>query len=128
MNNYPPGAENDPNAPYNQQDPPEVEVTVTETLEKKDVVFSYGGHYCCDTEFDLAEGRVIHTQYYDPGDVEADWKEQRRSAEQCLHDAERVLKALIEEKKPRQMYAGVNIVDLYDDCSGWEQISFNLNS
>ena len=29
MNNYPPGAEHDPNAPYNQQDPPEVEVTVT---------------------------------------------------------------------------------------------------
>ena len=36
MDNYPAGAEHDPNAPYNQSDPPEVEVelTMTETLTK----------------------------------------------------------------------------------------------
>ena len=36
MDNYPPGAARDPRAPYNQSDPPEVEVelTMTETLTK----------------------------------------------------------------------------------------------
>lgn len=41
MNNYPPGAANDPNAPYNQRENPEVEieVTVSITLSKTVKVF-----------------------------------------------------------------------------------------
>ena len=124
--NYPPGAEHDPNAPYNQEDPPEVEVTVTEKLVKEDVISSWGGHYCCDSEFDLAEGRVIHTQFWDPGDVAGDWREQHRSAEQCLADAARVLKALYDAQKPKCMFAGVNIESLLDDCSGWEQVEIAI--
>ena len=103
--NYPPGAANDPDAPYNQQDPPEVEVSVTEKLVKED---------------------VIYTRYRDSGDVESDWHDQRRTAEQCLADAARVLKALYEAQRPKCMFAGVNIGQLWDDCSGWEQVELEV--
>ena len=33
MNNYPPGAANDPNAPYNQEEIPEIGVNVKEVLD-----------------------------------------------------------------------------------------------
>lgn len=124
--NYPPGAEHDPNAPYNQEDPPEVVVTVTEKLVKQDVIYSNEGHYCCDSEFDLAEGRVIHTQFWDPGDVAGDWREQRRSAEQCLADASRVLHAALKERLIPRYYGKVNVLDLAEDCEGWEQLEIEI--
>ena len=45
MNNYPPGAEHDPNAPYNQPEHPEadVDVCISQTLSKSKV--------CCTTDF-----------------------------------------------------------------------------
>lgn len=99
--NYPPGAANDPSAPYNQQEAPEIEVTVTEKLTKQDCIYS-------------------------EGNVEADYREQRRTAEQCLYDAARVLQKAVEEKLIPRYYVRVNIIDLIDQCSGWEQQEFEV--
>ena len=63
---YPPGAEFDPNAPYNQCDPPEIDIAVTvhETLVKEDSVVTNdawyvyeeeGGCYLEDTNFHPCE-------------------------------------------------------------------------
>lgn len=60
---YPPGAEFDPNAPYNQCDPPEIElsVKVTEVMVKDSVLITNnawyvddeeGGHYLEDTNLE----------------------------------------------------------------------------
>lgn len=124
MNNYPPGAANDPNAPYNQSDPPEVDVTVTEKLVKETCIRSYGGHYEADWEYDAAEGRNVCSQYWDPGNTEEDFREQCRTAEQCLADCARVLKGLVA--------AGISFIDhvdirnLYNDCLDWEQEEFEI--
>ena len=40
MDNYPPGAANDPRAPYNEEPMPEVEVEVTVRLMKGTVVYA----------------------------------------------------------------------------------------
>ena len=86
MNNYPPGAANDPNAPYNQEDPPEIDVTVKQLLVKETCILSYGGHEEVDSEYDPTEGRYVHSQYWEPGNVEEDFREQCRTAAGCLAD------------------------------------------
>lgn len=49
---YPPGAEFDPNAPYNQCDPPEIDVEVTayETLRKDTSVVTINAYWVTDEE------------------------------------------------------------------------------
>jgi hypothetical protein len=103
MNNYPPGAANDPNAPYNQEDPPEVEVTVTETLVKVTYIYSYSS-------------RVAEV-----------YKNDHRTAEQCLNDSYRVIKALYDERKPNRFYEHVDLLHLLDDLEGWQTEEFSVN-
>ena len=117
--NYPPGAANDPNAPYNQEDPPVVEVTVRETLIKETSISSCCGHWVNDYEYDPDEGRSIGTSYYEAGNVEEDFKEQSRTACQCLQVCCMVLRQLLKDGK--RFYGRVNIASLLDDCDNWEQ-------
>ena len=51
---YPPGAEFDPNAPYNQVDPSEQEfdITITQTLSKSLSVFTDQYNFICDMDED----------------------------------------------------------------------------
>ena len=118
MNNYPPGAAHDPNAPYNQEDAPEIDVTVKQVLVKQTCIQSYGGHYEYDVEYDPCEGRNVTSQYWEPGNVEEDFREQCRTAADCLADCCKVLAALI--KADIRNVAKVNIETLLDDCEGWE--------
>jgi len=118
MNNYPPGAANDPNAPYNQEEIPEIGVTVKQVLVKETCIQSYGGHYEVDSEYDPTEGRYVHSQYWEPGNVEEDFREQCRTASDCLADCCKVLAAL--KQAGIRSVAKVNIETLLDDCEGWE--------
>ena len=118
MNNYPPGAANDPNAPYNQEDPPEIDVTVKQLLVKDTCIQSYGGHYEVDSEYDPTEGRYVHSQSWEPGNVEEDFREQCRTAADCLADCCKMLAAL--KQAGIRSVAKVNIETLLDDCEGWE--------
>ena len=51
---YPPGAEFDPNAPYNQVDPPkqEFEVTITQTISKTLPIWTDQYNYICERDED----------------------------------------------------------------------------
>ena len=118
MNNYPPGAANDPNAPYNQEEIPEIDVTVKQLLVKDTCIQSYGGHYEVDSEYDPTEGRYVHSQSWEPGNVEEDFLEQCRTAAGCLADCCKVLAAL--KQAGIRSVAKVNIETLLDDCEGWE--------
>jgi hypothetical protein len=127
MSNYPPGAANDPNAPYNQEDPPEVEVTVTETLVKEMCICSYGSHTGVDYEYDPDEGRAIAVPYVEHADLAEDYKNDHRTAGQCLNDSYRVIKALYDERKPNRFYEHVDLLRLLDDLEGWQTEEFNVN-
>ena len=50
--NYPPGAANDPRAPYNERPGMETEVTVKTTLIKETVIETSEGHYVRETEIE----------------------------------------------------------------------------
>ena len=47
MNNYPPGAANDPRAPYNERPLEEIDVTVKTSLIKETVIETSEGHSGC---------------------------------------------------------------------------------
>ena len=121
MNNYPPGAANDPNAPYNQSDPPEVDVTVTEKLVKETCIQSDGGHYVDECDYDPAEGRSIRTSYYEPGDLSEDFRNQCRTASQCIADCCEVLRELIKHGFTFSSKGDLYLRQLLSDCEDWEQ-------
>ena len=77
--NYPPGVESNPNAPWNQNDPKEkeFEVTISQTLSKNTTVttsdYIPGGHFP-ETEWDIDGYHTITC--YEPDDTsDTDWKE-----------------------------------------------------
>ena len=65
MNNYPPGAANDPRAPYNERPGMETEVTVRTTLVKETVVETSEGHMVCETEIE-PDGTRSHVSFFEP--------------------------------------------------------------
>lgn len=125
MNNYPPGAAHDPTAPYNREEAPEVDVTVKELLVKQTCILSCGGHYETDCDHDPTEGRSVSTSYWEPGDVEEEFKNQCRTAESCLADCCKVLSAL--KQAGIRFVAKVNIESLLDDCEGWEEVELETS-
>ena len=127
--NYPPGAANDPNAPYNQEDPPVVEVTVREMLIKETSISSCCGHWVNDYEYDPDEGRSVGTSYYDEGNVAEDFQNQQRYAFQCLRDCAKVLPVMLKELndyrkllglKPSRIIEHIYVDELARDCEDWE--------
>lgn len=124
MDNYPPGAANDPRAPYNQEEMPEVEVRAKTVLIKEQVIQSAGGHYVQEWDYDPVEGRSVCTSFYEVGDLEDDFRNEGRTAIECLRDCEKVLKELVKEK--RTFYANIYIPNLLSDIDGWEEEEFNV--
>ena len=70
--NYPPGAANDPRAPYNERPGMETEVTVRTTLIKETVVETSEGHMVCESEIEPDGSRSIVSFY----ETDEDLKEQ----------------------------------------------------
>lgn len=103
---YPPGAEFDPNAPYNQVDPPEqeFEITITQTLSKSLSVFTDQYNFICDmdedgvsTEYDTSDTNwydVYAENHHTPLQLIALFK---RMLEQKEEIPERLRQQLIEE-------------------------------
>ena len=119
MDNYPPGAANDPNAPYNQTEEPEVDVEVTETLYKETTILSSGSHKVMDWDYNPDTGRSECTAFTEYSDLKDDFENQQRSAYKCLEDCCKVLNELIKEGKT--FYANIYLPNLLEDCDDWEQ-------
>ena len=96
MDNYPPGAAHDPNAPYNEDPCPEIDVTVRATLVKDTVV---AGRY---------ESRIA--DYF---------SDQQKSPIELIRALEKIVTQLMKAQKLR-FYARYNLRELLDDCEGWE--------
>ena len=95
---YPPGAEYDPNAPYNQSEPPEMEVelTATETLTKTITVWTNRVWRVYDEE---GYGSY-ETNDFDPTES---WDEETDSLEITLNKALEEITTLREEAEAHQL-------------------------
>lgn len=123
--NYPVGAANDTLAPYNREDAPTVDVRVRETLVRETTVRSRGGHTVMVWDYDETVGRDVCTECYEAGNVEQDYRDEHRTALDCLHDCAKVLRKL---KRNQYLFVGgVNLSELLAECEEWEQESIDIN-
>ena len=123
MDNYPPGAAHDPNAPYNQEEPPEVEVLVRTVLVKETVMTCSGAHFVEEWEQE-PDGSVSHTGCWEYPDLEKEYRDQARTARQALDACCKVLRQLI--KDGHSFYASVYLPRLLDECEDWDDEEFTV--
>ena len=117
--NYPPGAANDPHAPYNERPGMETEVTVKTTLIKETVVETSEGHYVRESEIEPDGTRSTVGFYETDEDLKETFLNAHRSAIQIIRDCEKIAKALLADGK--RFFAGIYIPTLIDDCQDWEE-------
>jgi hypothetical protein len=125
MNNYPPGAANDPRAPYNERPLEEVDVTVETTLVKETVVETSGGHWVHETEIEPDGSRSTVSFYETDEDLKEIFLNAHRSAIQIIRDCEKIAKALLADGK--RFFASIYIPMLIDDCEDWEEEELSIN-
>ena len=125
MDNYPMGAANDPRAPWNEPDWPEIEVTAKATLIKETVVLGSGTHICteCEIEPDGTRSYVSFSESDD--DVQELFREQEKSPIELITALEKIVTQLMKSKKLR-FYARYNLKELLDACAGWEETEFEV--
>ena len=122
--NYPPGAANDPRAPYNERPMEEVEVTVKTSLIKETVVEASGGHWVRETEIEPDGTRSTVSFYETDEDLKEAFLNAHRSAIQIIRDCEKIAKALLLNGK--RFFAGIYLPTLIDDCDDWEEENFEI--
>ena len=117
--NYPPGAANDPRAPYNERPMEEVDVTVKTSLIKETVIETSEGHYVRETEIEPDGSRSSIGFYETDEDLKETFLNAHRSAIQIIRDCEIIAKALLTDGK--RFFAGIYLPTLIDDCEDWEE-------
>ena len=117
--NYPPGAANDPRAPYNERPGMETEVTVKTSLIKETVIETSEGHYVRESEIEPDGTRSTVGFYETDEDLKETFLNAHRSAIQIIRDCEKIAKALLADGK--RFFAGIYIPTLIDDCQDWEE-------
>ena len=123
--NYPPGAANDPRAPYNERPGMETEVTVKTTLVKETVVEASEGHYVHETEIEPDGSKSTVGFYETDEDLKETFLNAHRSAIQIICDCQKICQALLEDGK--RFLAGIYIPTLIDDCQDWEEEELSIN-
>ena len=124
MNNYPPGAANDPRAPYNVSPTEENDVTVRTVLIKETVVETSEGHYVRETEIEPDGSRSTIGFYETDEDLKEAFLNAHRSAIQIIRDCEKICKELA--KNGMRFFAGIYLPTLIDDCQDWEEEDLNI--
>ena len=125
IDNYPPGAANDPRAPYNERPGMETEVTVKTTLIKETVVETSEGHWVQESEIEPDGSRSTVGFYETDEDLKETFLGAHRSAIQIIRDCEKIAKALLADGN--RFYATIYIPTLIDDCEDWEEEDFRVN-
>ena len=123
--NYPPGAANDPRAPYNERSLKEVDVTVKTSLIKETVVETSEGHYVCETEIEPDGSRSTVGFYETDEDLKETFLNAHRSAIQIIRDCEKICKELA--KNGIRFYAGIYLSTLIDDSQDWEEEEISIS-
>ena len=117
--NYPPGAANDPRAPYNERPDMETEVTVKTTLVKETVIETSEGHYVRESEIEPDGTRSTVGFYETDEDLKETFLNAHRPAIQIIRDCDKICKELV--KNGMRFYAGIYLSTLVDDCQDWEE-------
>ena len=104
--NYPPGAANDPNAPYNQEDV-EMEVLITQKLEKTTSILTSNPN----------------GQWSKEALTEA-YQNQNRTALEVINACKIVVQELL--SSGHHWYARTWLPALLEDCKGWEEVETEL--
>ena len=124
--NYPPGAADDPRAPYNERPGMETEVTIRTTLIKETVVESSEGHWVQESEIEPDGSRSTVGFYETDEDLKETFLGAHRSAIQIIRDCEKIAKALLADGN--RFYATIYIPTLIDDCEDWEEEEILVNN
>ena len=95
--NYPPGARYDPNAPYNEEDAPEIEVLVRTVMTKATTVVGSRDYHC-----------NLLTAYHD----------QQRTLRQTLGACVKVFDQL--RKQGIYKVGQYSLRELRDECDDWD--------
>ena len=117
--NYPPGAANDPCAPYNERPMLEVDVTAKSVLIKETVIETSEGHYVRETEIEPDGTRSTVGFYETDEDQTEAFLNAHRSAIQIIRDCEKIAKTLLADGN--RFFASIYIPTLIDDCQDWEE-------
>ena len=123
--NYPPGAANDPSAPYNERPTEEVEVTVRTVLIKETVVETSEGHMVCETEIEPDGTRSTVSFFEADADLKEAFLDAHRPAIQIIRDCEKICTQLI--KVGNRYFADIYLPALADDCQDWEEDEFEVD-
>ena len=126
MNNYPPGAANDPRAPYNERPGMETEVTVRTTLVKETVVETSEGHMVCETEIEPDGTRSTVSFYETDEDLKETFLNAHRSAIQIIRDCKKICTELV--RVGNRFYNKIYLPDLINDCEDWEEEEITVNN
>ena len=126
IDNYPPGAANDPRAPYNERPGMETEVTIRTTLIKETVVESSEGHWVQESEIEPDGSRSTVGFYETDEDLKETFLGAHRSAIQIIRDCEKIAKALLADGN--RFYATIYIPTLIDDCEDWEEEELKIEN
>lgn len=124
---YPPGAEHDPNAPYNEHQEPErdFEVTCTQTLSKIVDITTDNYTHCVEEEYE--EGNRFYNVYDDTSGT--DWKEEFYNND--YHDPLALInlfKEFLQEQLEKGNYFKSQAFTkiLIEECEGWEEDDFDV--
>ena len=106
------------------KDVPGVDVSVTETLTRATTLFDSNTHLVTEYEYEADEGRNVAHSRWEHGGLAEVYKNENRTAAQCLQACCAVLSELLEDNQ--RVVAGISLRRLYQDCCYWEQESFNV--
>ena len=124
--NYPPGAANDPRAPYNERPMLEVDVTAKSVLIKETVVETSEHHTVVERETE-PDGSYSTIAYEEPEtDLRDEFQGNHRRPIEIIRDCEKIAKALLTDDK--RIFAGIYLPTLVDDCQDWEEETFEVNN
>ena len=123
--NYPPGAANDPRAPYNERPGLETEVTVKTTLVKETMIETSEGHMVCESEIEPDVSRSTVSSYETDEDLKEIFLNAHRSAIQIIRDCEKIAKEILADGK--RFFASIYIPMLIADCEDWEEEELSIN-
>lgn len=124
---YPAGAEHDPNATYNQVEPPEKEFKVTVTFSVDKEVTVHTSDYAVDEDYDEDIGKVISVDTSDTNFISA-YLEEHETIEGLLDEFKTLLEAKIEELEnfPEDKNTLERYKYLKSECEGWVTHDFEV--
>ncbi len=126
IDNYPPGAANDPRAPYNERPGMETEVTIRTTLIKETVVESSEGHWVQESEIEPDGSRSTVGFYETDEDLKETFLGVHRSAIQIIRDCQKICQELV--RVGNRLFASIYLPTLVDDCQDWEEEELKIEN